>query len=76
LRLGNEDQALSDYQHVLELNPYHFGALESCGLVWLERHDPVKAADYFRRALELNPNLWDVAVILRELEQRLEKDRI
>ena len=76
LHLGDYDRALSDYEHALELNPYHFGVLESCGEIWLERHDARKAADYFRRALELNPNLWNVATILRELEQKLENDRI
>jgi len=76
LQLGNYDRALSDYEHALELNPYHFGVLQSCGEIWLERRDARKAADYFRRALEINPNLWNVATILRELEQKLENDRI
>jgi tetratricopeptide (TPR) repeat protein len=76
LYLGNYDRALSDYEHALELNPYHFGVLQSCGEIWLERRDARRAADFFRRALELNPNLWNVATILRELEQKLENDRI
>ncbi|MGH8631886.1 MAG: tetratricopeptide repeat protein [Burkholderiales bacterium] len=76
LHLGNYDRALSDYEHALKLNPYHFGVLQSCGEIWLERREARKAADYFRRALEINPNLWNVATILRELEQKLENDRI
>lgn len=76
LHLGNYERALSDYEHALELNPYHFGVLQSCGEIWLEKRDARKAADFFRRALELNPNLWNVATILRELEQKLENDRI
>jgi tetratricopeptide (TPR) repeat protein len=76
VHLGKLDSALTDYEHALELNPYHFGVLQSCGEIWLERRDARKAADYFRRALELNPNLWNAATILRELEQRLENDRI
>jgi tetratricopeptide (TPR) repeat protein len=76
LHLGDYDHALADYEHALELNPYHFGVLQSCGEIWLERRDARKAADYFRRALELNPNLFNVAVILRELERKLENDRI
>ena len=74
--LGNYDRALADYEHALELNPYHFGVMQSCGEIWLERRDARKAVDYFRRALEINPNLWNVATILRELDQRLENDRI
>lgn len=76
LHKGDHDRALADYLHALELNPYHFGVMESCGEIWLERRDARKAAEYFRRALEINPNLWNVALILRELEMLLEKDRI
>jgi tetratricopeptide (TPR) repeat protein len=76
MHLGDYERALADYEHALELNPYHFGVLESCGEIWLERRDARKAAEFFRRALEINPNLWNVALILRELELRLENDRI
>ena len=74
--LGDYDRALADYHHALELNPYHFGVLESCGVIWMERRDARKAANFFRRALDLNPNLFNVAMILRDLEQRLHNDRI
>ena len=76
LHLGDDERALADYLHALELNPYHFGVMESCGEIWLERGNARKAAEYFSRALEINPNLWNVALILRELELLLEKDRI
>lgn len=76
LLAGNEQRALDDYSHALELNPYHFGVLQSCGEIWLERNDMPRAADYFRRALELNPNLWHVAEVLMQIEKRLENDRI
>ncbi|NIO39909.1 MAG: tetratricopeptide repeat protein [Burkholderiales bacterium] len=74
--LGNFDRALSDYQHAIQLNPYHFGAMQSCGEIWLERADARRSAEYFRRALDLNPNLYEVASILRVLEEQLENDRI
>ena len=75
-QLGNLDHALADYRHTLQLNPYQFSAMTSCGEIWLERSDARKAAEYFRSALDLNPNLFEVAVILRQLEELLENDRI
>jgi tetratricopeptide (TPR) repeat protein len=74
--LGDYDRALADYQQTLQLNPYHFGAMQSCGEIWLERSDARRSADYFRRALDLNPNLIQAAIILYTLEERLENDRI
>lgn len=74
--LGDLDHALADYQQTIRLNPYHFGAMQSCGEIWLERSDARRSAEYFRRALDLNPNLYEVAIILRALEERLENDRI
>jgi tetratricopeptide (TPR) repeat protein len=74
--LGDYDHALADYQQTIRLNPYHFGAMQSCGEIWLERSDARRSAEYFRQALDLNPNLYEVAIILRALEERLENDRI
>ena len=74
--LGKLDHALADYEEAIRLNPYHFGAMQRCGEIWLERADARRSAAYFRRALDLNPNLYEVAVILRTLEQELENDRI
>ncbi|MFN0040790.1 MAG: tetratricopeptide repeat protein [Burkholderiales bacterium] len=73
---GDEARALADYMRTIELNPYHFGALESCGRIWFERRENRKAAEFFRRAVEINPNLWNVVDVLRRLNEMLENDRI
>jgi len=74
--LGDYDHALADYRQTIRLNPYHFGAMQSCGEIWLERSDARRSAEYFRQALDLNPNLYEVAIILHALEERLQNDRI
>ena len=74
--LGDENRALADYEHAIALNPYQFGTLESCGEIWMMRSNYRKAAEYFRRALELNPNLTEAAEALQSLEEKLENDRI
>jgi len=74
--LGDEERALADYEHTIALNPYQFGTMESCAEIWLMRSNYRKAAEYFRRALDLNPNLADAAEALHELEAKLENDRI
>ena len=53
-----------------------FGTLESCGEIWMMRSNYRKATGYFRRALDLNPNLSEAAEALHALEQKLENDRI
>jgi tetratricopeptide (TPR) repeat protein len=74
--LGDFDRALAEYGRAIELNPYHFGALDSCGRIWLERGDYRKAADFFRRALALNPNQPELAAVLAGIEEKLENGDI
>ena len=73
---GDDAHALADYERTITLNPYQFGTLESCGEIWMMRSNYRKAADYFRRALDLNPNLPEAAEALQTLEEKLENDRI
>ena len=74
--LGEEDRALADYERAITLNPYEFGTLESIGEIWMSRSNYRKAAEYFRRALDLNPNRSQAAEALHALEEKLENDRI
>lgn len=73
--LDDWDSAFRDFQQALSLNPNHFGALEGMGHCRLNRGDPKAAADYFRRAIELNPNLWDVYEALERAQARLEQNQ-
>ncbi len=74
--LGDEERALADYAQALKLNPYEFGAMQSSGEIWMSRSNYRKAAEFFRRALEINPMLYETAEILQSLEEKLENDRI
>lgn len=69
------DAAFRDFEHALELNPYHFGALEGMGHCRLRQGDAAAAVGYFRRALELNPNLWDVYPALERAQEAAERNR-
>jgi Tfp pilus assembly protein PilF len=69
------DAAFRDFEHALELNPYHFGALEGMGHCRLRQGDPAAAVEYFTRALELNPNLWEVYDALERARSEAERNR-
>lgn len=73
--LDRWDDAFADFHKAVELNPHHFGALEGMGHCRLNRNDPVAAVEYFRRAIEINPNLWDVYEVLKRAEAAAEKSR-
>lgn len=62
------DDAFKDFSEALRLNPYHFGALEGMGHCRLRRDDPVAAMEYFKKALDLNPNLSDVYEALKRAQ--------
>ena len=76
VHLGDYETALRNYAQALEFNPYHFGVMESCGVIWLERQDFKKAANWFRQALQINPNLVASGMTLRKIEEEFGKDNI
>ncbi len=74
--LGDYDAALRNYMQALEFNPYHFGVMESCGFIWLQRQKLKRAASWFKKALEINPNLVSAGLTLRRIEEELGSDNI
>jgi tetratricopeptide (TPR) repeat protein len=65
---GEYRRSLADCDEVLKRNPNHFGALSGYGQIYLRLDEPDKALDYFRRALEVNPNLDGVQTMIKRLE--------
>ena len=69
--LDQHDQSLHDCEEVFKRNPRHFGALSGAGQIHLQRGDLRRALGFFRRALEVNPNLEGPAQMVPLIERRL-----
>jgi tetratricopeptide (TPR) repeat protein len=72
---GEYRKSLADCAEVIKRNPYHFGALAGYGQIYLRLEDYARALDYFRRALEVNPNMASVRLNVQLLEQLIEQRR-
>lgn len=69
------DEAEADFLKTIELNPYHFGALEGLGHCSLHRGRAADAVGFFTRSLELNPNQPAVYEALKRARAIAERDR-
>lgn len=72
---GEHLKSLADCDEVLKRNPRHFGALSGAGMVSLALERWEEAQGWFRRALEVNPNMVGVELELLKLEERLKGKR-
>lgn len=68
---GEYRRSLADCAEVLKRNPRHFGALSGAGLNHMELQEHRQALDWFRRALEVNPNMPGIDAEARRLEALL-----
>ena len=64
-------RSLADCEEVLKRNPRHFGALSGAGLNHLQLDEHRAALGWFRRALEVNPNMRAIETELERLEKLL-----
>ena len=71
---GEYRKSIADCQEVLKRNPRHFGALSGMGQIHLQLDEPGAALLWFRRALDVNPNMTGVELNVEALE-RLLKDK-
>ena len=72
---GDMRKSLADCDEVMKRNPQHFGALSGYGQIYVRLEEYEKAIDYFRRALAVNPNLADLATVIRSLEELVRERR-
>jgi tetratricopeptide (TPR) repeat protein len=69
--MGDLDRSLADCEEVVKRNPNHFGALSGFGLIYLQKDDLPKAAQYFEKALAVDPTLTQVESALNEIREVL-----
>ena len=65
------EESLEDCEKTLALNPIHFGALSGSGLVYLGLRNPVKALEFFKRAIAVNPNMPQVRQNIEDVTRYL-----
>jgi len=68
---GEYDKSIADCHEVLKRNPRHFGALSGMGQIYFQLEDWASALGWYRRALEVNPNMLGVEMNIRLIEERL-----
>jgi len=72
---GDFKQSLADCDEVIKHNPGHFGALSGYGQIYFQLEDYEQALHWWRRALEVNPNMVGVEINIRMTEERLRQKR-
>ena len=72
--MGNYEASLADIDHVLELEPHHFGALAGLGLVNVELDRDEAALDAFERVLKVTPQSQSAKYNIEIVKQRI-KDK-
>lgn len=66
---GEFKRSLADCDEVMKRNPYHFGALAGYGQIYFRLEQYEKAIEYWRRALDVNPNMVGLEVNIKGTEE-------
>lgn len=66
---GRYDAALVDIDHVLALEPRHFGALAGKGMILRLQGKTIEALKTLREALEMNPQMDSVSQTIKDIEK-------
>ena len=72
---GEYRKSLADCDEVVKRNPHHFGALSGYGQIHFQLQEYDKAIVWWRRALEVNPNMVGVEINIKGAEQLLKEKR-
>ena len=66
-------RSISDIEHVLVLEPRHFGALVGLGSIFRDLGEDQRAIEAFKQALALDPHLANAQKALDRLEKQTEQ---
>ncbi len=69
--MGDHQRSTEDIEHVLALEPRHFGALSGLGLIALAIGEPEQALEAFETALMIHPNMAGADTHIRALRDKL-----
>lgn len=72
---GEYERSLADCDEVLKRNPNHFGALSGAGQIHFALENYELALVWFRRALEVNPNMIGVEINIHRTQELLQAKR-
>jgi len=72
---GDYRKSLADCGEVVKRNPSHFGALSGYGQVYFRLEDYDQAIRWWKRALEVNPNMTGVEINIKGTEELVKKKR-
>jgi tetratricopeptide (TPR) repeat protein len=72
---GEYRKSLADCDEVIKRNPHHFGALSGYGQIYFQLQDYEQAIRWWRRSLEVNPNMLGVELNLKHAERLLKERR-
>ena len=73
--MGDYTRSLADCDEVMKRNPFHYGALSGYGMIYGKLDQPVRALEYYERALGVNPNLEGVRDAVEILRNELIRQR-
>jgi len=69
--MGRFEASIADVQHVLALEPRHFGALSGMGLIYTAIEDEESAIAWFGKALEVNPHMYGIRKRMEDLQEKV-----
>ena len=72
---GDYERSIADCVEVLKRNPRHFGALSGMGQIYFGLQQYETALSWYRRALDVNPNMTGVELNIKGIEELLRDKR-